>query len=185
MRRPAAALLLALAGGQAAFAQVQNTIAVPPAPPIVSAPITPPPAAPATPPPAPPPGLGQTPAAATTATTTPAAPPAAPDIPPPPETAWLPGNTATLGVLNKVDGSTAALAIPVGGSATSGDLQISVQSCLTRPPGQLPDAAVFITIQSGTDSAAPPIFRGWMIQSMPGATVAGNGGQSFRVVNCS
>jgi hypothetical protein len=90
-----------------------------------------------------------------------------------------------LGVLNKVDGSTAEITLPVGAQAqTTGDLSVSVQACLSRPAGQIPDFAVFLTV-APTQQAEVPIYKGWMLRSAPGATFVGNAGQTFRVIGCS
>ncbi len=106
-------------------------------------------------------------------------------VPAPPNT-WVAGNTAKLGVLNKIDGSTSILTIPVGGQATAGDLTVSVQACEMRPPGTLPDSAVFITLQSNAaQSDGGQAYRGWMVHSMPGATDVGDAGEAFRVITCS
>jgi len=111
--------------------------------------------------------------------------PAPPDTAPAAPGSWTQGTTAVLGVLNKVDGSTSQLSLPVGGTAQqSGDLSVSVQACVTRPAGQIPDAAVFVTIQPTQDSTAP-LYRGWLVRSAPGAAVAGNAGQTFRVISCT
>jgi hypothetical protein len=97
----------------------------------------------------------------------------------------VPGTSAKLRVLNKVDGGVADLTIPVGGQATAGDLKISVLACALRPPGQIPDSAIFLSIAPTGDSTAPPSYRGWMVRSVPAASVVGNASVSFRVVNCS
>jgi hypothetical protein len=193
LRTAALAVLLA----PAAWAQDQTTV-VPPAPPIVSAPLAP--TAPVAPAATPPPGLVQTPAppaasappdntdtgqTATTDTgqaTTNA--PAPPEVAPVPDNTWLPGKTATIGVLDEVDGGATQLDIPVGGQAKAGDLQISVQSCVTRPAADIPDTAIYITVQAATGATAP-LFRGWMVRSTPGATVVGDAGETFRVIGCS
>jgi len=187
MRHLRAAASLACLFGACAWAQDQTTV-VPPAPPIVSAPIAPTaPVAPAAPPP---PGLVQTPVppdntdTGQTATTAPPAAPAAPDVAPVPDNTWLPGKTATLGVLDEVDGGATQLDIPVGGQAAAGDLQISVQACVSRPAGDIPDTAIYITVQASAN-AATPLFRGWMVRSTPGATVVGDAGETFRVIGCS
>jgi hypothetical protein len=195
MRRAALCAAAALWVSQA---QAQSTqppaIAVPPPPAIVAAPAAVPPPA-ALPPALPaPPGLVQTPlsppdpATATgdnTDTGAEPAPPAAPAATPPvPANTWLPGTTAQLRVLDKVDGGVADLSIPVGGQATAGNLQISVLACALRPPGQIPDSAIFLSITPTGDSA-PPSYRGWMVRSVPAAAVVGNASESFRVVGCS
>jgi hypothetical protein len=106
-------------------------------------------------------------------------------VAPVPQDSWTPGQTADLGVLNKVDGSTTRLQLPVGGAPqTSGDLSVSVQACLSRPAGQIPDFAVFLTV-TPLQQAAAPIYRGWMLRSAPGAAFVGNAGQTFRIIGCS
>jgi len=114
-----------------------------------------------------------------------AVPAAQPDAAPVQPNNWVSGHTAVLGLLNKVDGSTSQLSIPVGGQSTVGDLQVSVQACSSRPEGQLPDDAVFLTVQPADDSGATPIYRGWMVRSAPGATVVGDAGETFRIINCT
>ncbi len=199
---------LGLAG--AAFAQTlpndgnDGAIAVPPAPPIVAAPpsIQPIPA-PATPPP---PGLvpATPPADIDTGGSSPdvVAPPtgnigdqtgqtqptpAAPiqDIAPIPPNTWLPQKTAEIGVLDKIDGSVSEVSIPVGGQSVVGDLQVNVLACMTRPPDQVPDAAVFLGLQSAQNPSAPPSYHGWLVRSAPGAAVAGDASETFRVIDCS
>jgi hypothetical protein len=193
-------ILAALAMAAPAAAQNGQTVAVPPAPLLTPAPAAPvAPAAPAAPDASAPSAFGQTPpannadngapgqpapAATAPATTAPAAP-VPPDAAAPVSNTWLPAGAAMLGVLNKVDGSTQQITIPPGGQATVGDLVVSVQSCLVRPADQLPDAAVFLSVQpAGSDSGAAN-FRGWMIRSAPGATVVGDAGETFRLIGCS
>jgi hypothetical protein len=210
MRALAAISLIALSlAAGAARAQSQDgsdsgTIAVPPAPAIVAAPpsIQPIPA-PALPTPpglvqaAPPADIdtggsaatpAQTPSADGSAgqgqtATTPAAP--IQDIAPIPPNTWLPAKTAEIGVLDKIDGSVSELSIPVGGQSVVGDLQVSVQACMTRPPDQVPDAAVFLALQSTQNPSAPPNYRGWLVKSAPGAAVAGDASETFRIIDCS
>jgi len=188
-------LLASLAMAAPAAAQNGQTVAVPPAPVLTPAPTAPaPPAAPSAAP-----SFGQTPPAtpnadngapnqpapATAPATTVPAAPVPPDAAAPVSNTWLPAGAAMLGVLNKVDGSSQKIKIPPGGQMTVGDLVVSVQSCLVRPADQLPDAAVFLSVQpAGSDSGAAG-FRGWMIRSAPGATVVGDAGETFRLIGCS
>jgi len=199
-----AVAVMATLGAGAAFAQSpggsdSNAIAVPPAPPVVAAPpsaIQPIPV-----PAAPPPGLvtATPPADIDTGATQAQTPPAdnsggqgqaqdqstAPDIAPVPPNTWLPGKTAQIGVLDKIDGSVSQLSIPVGGQSVVGDLQVSVQACMTRPPDQVPDDAVFLALQSTENASAPPDYRGWLVRSAPGAAVAGDASETFRIIGCS
>jgi len=195
----AATLALWITQARAQSTQPQTAIAVPPAPAIMAAPTATPLPAPLASPPAAepaPPGLVQTPLPPPAATTdsetntdtgtAPAATtPQAATTPPVPANVWVPGTSAKLRVLNKVDGGVADLTIPVGGQATAGDLKISVLACALRPPGQIPDSAIFLSIAPTGDSTAPPSYRGWMVRSVPAASVVGNASVSFRVVNCS
>jgi hypothetical protein len=179
--RPLIALLAVLAA-PAAWAQTNSTVAIPPAPAIVAAPASQP-SAPDNQGAAPqPPGLTQSPAPAPAApnpaVTSPGTVPVAPNT-------WVPGSTATLGVLDKVDGSTSQVSIPVGGMQNVGDLQVSVQACVNRPAGQLPDVAIFLSVQNPTDGSTAPLYRGWMVRSTPGAAVVGDASETFRVINCT
>ena len=232
----AATLLSGVALAQTLLGQSlpgQNTLAVPPAPPVVAAPPTPP-SAPTAEPPPPPPGLvetplpppdsgtnsgsapadantdngnsggdqttqmqavspsapapagnGSVPAPASNGSAAASAQPAPQDVPPVLSNDWVPGKTAMLGVLNKVDGSTSTLTIPIGGQATAGDLTVSVQACVSRPPGQLPDSAIYLTLQSKNAQDGGQVYRGWMVRSTPGAADAGNASEAFRVITCS
>jgi hypothetical protein len=210
--RFAAAIGIIAATSWLSLAQAQpdngNAIAVPPAPPIVASPPGAPvaPSAPAAPAPPgltetslPPPATSDntdtgtdngTPSAADTAPAAntaqaSAAPAPAPSLPPAVPSDWVSGKTAKIRVLDKVDGSIADLTIPVGGQSVSGDLQVSVLACDLHPPGQLPDDAIFVSIQPSGDPSAPPVYRGWMLRSVPAAAVAGDASETFRVVSCA
>ena len=179
---------LALLASPAWAQNNEPTVVVPSAPAIVSAPPAPAAAQPGYA--SPPPGLIQNPSPTQPATTDSANPNATvsaqtvpSDVAPTLANVWLPGSSATLGVLDKVGGGVSKLVIPVGGQAKVGDLQVSVQSCVSRPPGQIPDTAVFLSIQ-GKVPSSPPLFHGWMVRSAPGASVVGDASESFRVIGC-
>lgn len=142
---------------------------------------------------------GQAPAAqAQAGQSQPAGPDTSSSMPPPADNNWVPEKTAEIGVLDKVDGGASTISVPVGGNATVGDLQINVLACVARPPADIPDDAIFLAIQPApsqpgaapldpavSDDGAPPLFRGWMIRSIPGATVVGDASETLRVVSCS
>lgn len=108
------------------------------------------------------------------------------DVAPAADNSWLYGHTAELGVLDKVDGSTEIITVPVGGQTTAGDLTVSVQACVTRPPGELPNAAVYLTLQTTkADASSAPIYQGWIVKSEPGAAISENADEAFRIINCS
>ncbi len=126
------------------------------------------------------------PAVVTPGATAPAVPAGPPDTMPVIPNDWVPGKMATLGVLDEVSGGTSQVTIPVGGQSQVGDLQVSVQACDIRPPTQLPDTAIFLTVtQAGSDGTSTTLYRGWMLHSEPGATVVGDGSETFRVVGCT
>lgn len=192
-----------VAGAQSSLggADNANVTAIPPPPPIVAAPASPPLATPVQRQPVPP-GLVQTPVppvdtdsnvdngTASPAQNPTAAVPAAPGGPAaasvmPMTNDWVPGKTAEIGVLDKVDGGIANLNVPVGGQVVSGDLLISVLACVMRPDNAIPDAAIFLNVQSTADKTAPAIFHGWMVRSIPAAAVVGDGSETLRVANCT
>jgi hypothetical protein len=147
----------------AALAQTGGAVAVPPPPPLVATPSVP----------APPVNNG-----AASVNTVPATPPVESND-------WVPGKQAVIGVLDKVDGGIANLQVPVGGQVTSGDMQISVLACVNRPADHVPDAAIFVSIQTTDNLSGPPLFRGWMVRSVPADSVVGDGSDSLRVVSCT
>jgi hypothetical protein len=118
-------------------------------------------------------------------TDTGAAPAQDQEVIPTPANTWQPGKTAEIGILDKVDGGVKEIVVPVGGHSVVGDLQVEILACVSRPPDQVPDAAVFLALQSIDNPTAPPNYRGWLIRSAPGAAVAGDASEIFRVIACS
>jgi hypothetical protein len=194
------------------FPQDNSVIAVPPAPAIVASPSSPPmPPVPVTPAPpglvpaSPPADAGDGNGTADNGTSPDSAGGAAPtagqpgqaaaggtpdtgpdqDVIPTPPNTWQPGKIAEIGVLDKVGGGVKEISVPVGGQVVVGDLQVNVLACVIRPPDQVPDAAVFLSLQSTDSPAAPPDYRGWLLRSAPGAAVAGDASEIFRVIDCS
>jgi hypothetical protein len=98
---------------------------------------------------------------------------------------WQPGKFAKIGVLDKVDGEVKEISVPVGGQSVVGDLQVSVLACVLRPPDQVPDAAVFLSLQNTGDPAGAPDYRGWLVRSAPGAAIAGDASETLRIIGCS
>ena len=115
---------------------------------------------------------------------------------------WDKRKTAVLAILNKVDGTVSRVNVPVGGELTRDKLHIKVEACLVRPKSMAKDAAVFLDV-TGPASDAPSagsfgaskvatqsdgedrLFRGWLVQSEPGATVVGNAAVTFQILNCT
>ena len=95
---------------------------------------------------------------------------------------WLPGKTAQLQALDKVNAQAAALTIKVGQSATIGSLTITVKACLIRPPDQPVDAAAFLDVtDSHSDTAG---FKGWMLATEPSVSIMQHPIYDLRVTGC-
>jgi hypothetical protein len=95
---------------------------------------------------------------------------------------WVPRSVADLRALDKVDGRTAALTVPVGQSVTFGSLTITVQACDVRPPDQPEDATARLVI---TDShAGEPGFSGWILHSDPAVSMFEHPVYDVQVVGC-
>ncbi len=101
------------------------------------------------------------------------------------ENKWINEPVAVLGTLNPENGTVSSVVVPVGANFTKGKLRVAVQACVIRPPGAIPDAAVFLTV---TEARGPgsrgPLFRGWLVRSEPGAAVVADSSLTFRVINC-
>lgn len=123
---------------------------------------------------------------------TPPTPPASPvpaqtGAPPPagpvrPGGDWVSKPGAELRGLDKVTARASVLTGKVGEVLQFGSLSILVRGCAVRPPDQPADVAVFLEI---TDrGATAPLFRGWMIGSMPSSAVLEHPVYDVRVVAC-
>jgi hypothetical protein len=70
--------------------------------------------------------------------------------------------------LDKITARTATLRLPMGEEVAYGTLRLTARACLTTPPTEPPESAVFLEIQvadPGTETRTP--FTGWMFASSP------------------
>ena len=95
---------------------------------------------------------------------------------------WLPGQTAKLQALDKVNAQATALTIKVGQSATIGSLTIAVKACLIRPADQPADAAAFLDVTDSHPDAAG--FKGWMLATEPSVSIMQHPIYDIRVTGC-
>lgn len=72
---------------------------------------------------------------------------------------------AVLRMLDKISGKVADLALAPGGSARVGSLTVSLQEC--RYPVEDPTSNAYAYLIIRDDTAAAPLFRGWMIADSP------------------
>lgn len=75
------------------------------------------------------------------------------------------GSGAVLRGLDKITGALTDLDIPNGGTEKFGRLTVSVSDC--RYPSGNPAGDAFAHVTISTDTAAAPMFSGWMIASSP------------------
>jgi hypothetical protein len=75
---------------------------------------------------------------------------------------------AVLQGLDKITARTATLRLPMGEPVTYGTLRLTARACLTTPPTEPPESAVFLEIQEVDPGAATESpFTGWMFASSP------------------
>ena len=75
---------------------------------------------------------------------------------------------AMLQALDKITARTTTLRLPMGETVAYGTLRITARACLTTPPTEPPESAVFLEIQVvDGDTDIKPAFTGWMFASSP------------------
>lgn len=104
------------------------------------------------------------------------------DAPTPPA-GWLPRETASVQVLDKVNARTKVLTIKVGQSATFGPLTIAVKACSVRPPDAPADATAFFAITDSTPGGKG--FTGWMLKATPAVSMMAHPIYDVRIMGCS
>ena len=79
----------------------------------------------------------------------------------------LEGTSVLLRGVDKVTGRTNTTEIPIGIPTTLGDIRITAERCLKKPPEETPENAAFLFIEELTEENANVIFNGWMFSSNP------------------
>ncbi len=70
--------------------------------------------------------------------------------------------------VDKVTGRTSTLETHIGEPAFFGNLKITAQKCLKKPPEETPENAAFLIIEEkNKDEAYEVVFNGWMFSSNP------------------
>lgn len=70
--------------------------------------------------------------------------------------------------LDKVVARVSTVEAPVGETVHVGTLSIIVRTCVTRPPEETPESAVFLDVwEVKPGEPAAEVFRGWMFASSP------------------
>ena len=75
---------------------------------------------------------------------------------------------AVLQGLDKITARTETLRLPMGEQVAYGTLRITARACLTTPPTETPESAVFLEILEADPGAVTETrFSGWMFASSP------------------
>lgn len=109
--------------------------------------------------------------------------PAMPSVAPlaPVQTEWVAQGGAELRGTDKVTARTSSLVARVGEPVRFGPLTVVVRSCVVRPADRVPDAAAYLEISEG---GAPPLFRGWMVLSLPQLALVEHPTHDIRLARC-
>ena len=75
---------------------------------------------------------------------------------------------AVLQALDKITARTTELRLPIGEEVAYGTLRITARACLTTPPTEPPESAVFLEIAVAEPERERQVaFTGWMFASSP------------------
>ena len=98
---------------------------------------------------------------------------------------WRPQRIAVLQALDKVTARVSTLRAVLNQPERFGSLGITVRTCNSRAPDEVPDAAAWMEI---TDSRAPAnggaVFRGWMFAEAPGVNMLQHPVYDIRILEC-
>jgi hypothetical protein len=97
---------------------------------------------------------------------------------------WLPRETATIQILDKVNAQSSAEPVKVGKSVQYGSITVLVRACVVRPNDRPSDAAAYLEV---TDSNIPtgPVFAGWMLRSEPSLSMLEHPIYDLRIMGCT
>ncbi|MEK0163227.1 DUF2155 domain-containing protein [Phaeobacter sp. A36a-5a] len=93
------------------------------------------------------------------------------------------GTSAVLRGLDKVNGQTQDLEIPVGGSAEIFGVIVSLQECRFPADNPTGDAYAYVTVRNPNDATV--YFDGWMIASSPALNALDHSRYDIWVMRCT
>lgn len=99
------------------------------------------------------------------------------------EQAALSGTSAVLRGLDKVNGRTVDLDVPVGTTTEILGLMVSVSECRYPADNPTGDAYAYLTVRSPEN--AQPYFEGWMIASSPALNALDHNRYDVWVIRCN
>ena len=77
---------------------------------------------------------------------------------------------ANFKLLDKISNKLNDMSIKVNESEVIGSLNISVYSCFTEPPNEIPEDYALIDVKDNFQNDEESIYKGWMISSSPDVT---------------
>lgn len=70
--------------------------------------------------------------------------------------------------MDKITGRISTMDAQVGEPITFGDLKITVQRCLTKPPEETPENSAYLNVvETNAKGELKEVFQGWMFSSNP------------------
>ena len=100
----------------------------------------------------------------------------------PPDT-WVPKQSGTIRVLNKIDSTVRSLTLRVGETTRLQSLSITLQGCAIRPADLPADATAHLAVSDSREGA--PGFDGWILQNEPAANMLEHPVYDIQLAGCS
>ena len=70
--------------------------------------------------------------------------------------------------VDKITGRTNTMEVKIGESINMGNLKVTAERCLKKPPEETPENAAFLMVEENTkEDAFNTVFNGWMFSSNP------------------
>jgi hypothetical protein len=100
----------------------------------------------------------------------------------PPDT-WVPKQSGTLRVLNKLESTVQTVTLRVGQSQTLQSLSITLQACEVRPPDLPQDSTAHLAVTNSQNDDAG--FNGWILQNEPAANMLQDPVYDIQLAGCT
>jgi hypothetical protein len=100
----------------------------------------------------------------------------------PPDT-WVPRQSGTLRLLNKLDSTVTTLTLHVGQTVQVQSLSITLRGCAVRPPDLPQDATARLSVVDSRSGM--PGFEGWILTNEPAAAMLEHPVYDLRLVGCT
>lgn len=95
------------------------------------------------------------------------------------------GTSVLLRGVDKITGRTNTTEIEIGSPKIIGDIRITVERCLKKPPEETPENAAFLFIEEIKGEESNVIFNGWMFSSNPALSAMDHPIYDIWVLECN